>query len=126
MNKKGRDDAMILILDAGADGAGGTGTDWNDAKQEELGRWAAEFKAQGDMAGVHLCAVVDEEIKKLKAAGGGCPVTHVFYLALIISRRANGADHQLAHLLLPQIQELMAKAFHEAEIEQRKREAGIG
>ena len=99
---------------------------WGAGEQEELARFAKRFKELDDRAGIHLCAAIDAEIKRWDAGTIHCAATIVFWLGVVMLRMADGADHELAHLLAPQIQELLAAAQHDAKLEILKREVGIG
>jgi hypothetical protein len=83
---------------------------------------AAKFKEMGDTIGIHLCAIVEEEMRAVDRGERKCRCLGGFYLALAYNRMCDGADHELAHLLLPQIQDLMREAGHKAQMERLKAE----
>lgn len=118
----------IVPVDMGdGDGLGGPGDGgppWDDDRRDDLGLMAAEFKKRGDEIGLHLCAIVEAEMER-HVRTGCCRVLGVFYLSMIQMRIADDADHELAHILLPQIQEMIRTARHTAMLEELKREVGI-
>lgn len=95
---------------------------WDASNYDWLSSMANNFRENKDSIGVHLCAVVYEEMRAVDLGQRKCRCLGRFYLALAWNRSCDGADHELAHLLLPQIQDLMREADHEARMEQLKAE----
>jgi hypothetical protein len=113
----------MLIIQIDPSGRGGHArTSWDRDAQDRLGSLAASFKKKDDTAGIHLCAVVEAEMAKAASKESDCDCVGRFYLALVLSRIADGADQELAHLLLPQIQEMMAESRRRMQIELLERE----
>lgn len=89
--------------------------DWGSDQEEALSELARKYSKAGDKVGLYLCAIVEEEVKRVRGLGSaGCMTGAVFYLSMALAHMSDNADHELCHILLPTVQEMFAKARRKA------------
>lgn len=115
----------LVVLVNGQDRGAMDVIEWGDSQRDALAATAKGFKDRGDMTGVYLCAIVEDEVRKLKDGSKRCSIEMEFFLSLTLSKNV-GALHKLVHIIEPQIAGLIADAKYSAGITKLKNEAEIG
>lgn len=100
----------MLVLQGPGQGNGGR-VEWGPDEQDQLSAMAAKFKKANDKIGLYLCALAEEEINRAQEKGG-CMCAGIFYVSLALACEA-GAAHSIAHILLPQVQDMFRAAWME-------------
>lgn len=117
----------MFVLALSADGDSGSshgGLAWGPDQRDELSRLAKRFKDAGDEGGVHLCALIEGDVKRYQEEGKSCPVEILMYLSIALMRSID-AMHEMAHIVYPGMAELIREAVGQAEADMLKNELGI-